>query len=126
MYEETMNKQYYECYNHEARGFHKIEACSIEEVLQKIPDHMKLNEVRIRDEEGNLSIYEFTAQWSHKEKLLPCPFCGSHHVEVRSVAVDAGVGHEVYCKECGTKHPAFMDERDAKAMWNKRNTQFYR
>jgi Lar family restriction alleviation protein len=61
------------------------------------------------------------ANYAHKHKLKPCPFCGSADLTLDNLA-DPKHGWFVNCNICEIQQIANYTEAQAVALWNKRTT----
>jgi Lar family restriction alleviation protein len=59
------------------------------------------------------------ANYAHKHKLLPCPFCGSGDLTLDNLA-DPKHGWYVNCNICEIQQIANYTEAQAVALWNRR------
>jgi Lar family restriction alleviation protein len=55
-----------------------------------------------------------------KDKLLPCPFCGSKNLVFTNGTYVARHAHSVRCKDCGAKNGFYTKRENAITGWNRR------
>ena len=60
---------------------------------------------------------ERSAMLTHRDKIKPCPFCGSKSVTIRSVPICLFLAT---CEKCGASSAVSSSRGEALELWNKR------